>query len=104
EPSLITNQALTYVFEGITDDGRYYVSATFPLVAPILPADFSPEEAAKRGFDPAFRLPDRAAERKYADYFKRTARELEQLPPDKFQPDLARLNNLLSSLNIRGRD
>lgn len=104
EPTLISNRALTYVFEGITDDGRYYVSATFPVVAPILPADFSEEEAVKRGLDPTFRLADRAAEHKHASYVKRTARELEQLPPAKYQPDLARLNKLLSSLNVRGRD
>ncbi len=103
EPTLVTNRALTYIFEGITDDGLYYVSATFPVAAPVLPADFSEAEAVKRGLDPAFRLSDPAAKKKYTRYVKQTARELETLSPDEYRPDLVRLDKLLSSLNVRRR-
>lgn len=30
EDTLVSNQALAYVFQGLTDDGNYYVSAAFP--------------------------------------------------------------------------
>lgn len=78
-PTLITNRALTHIFEGVT-------------------------EAVKRGLDPAVRLSGSAAERKHANYLKRTKRQLEQLPPGEYRPDLARLDKLLSSLRVRGRD
>lgn len=104
EPTLITNRALTYIFEGITDDGRYYVSATFPVSAPVLPDDFSEAEAVKRGLDATFRLSDAAAKKKHTRYVKQTARELETLSPDEYRPDLARLDKLLSSLRVRGRN
>jgi hypothetical protein len=100
ESTLITNQALAYVFQGLTDDGEFYVSAAFPVAAPFLPPDFSEDVAARHGLDyrrgmftPAFR-------RNYEAYKARTARRLESLAPDAYSPSLAPLAALLRSLNV----
>ena len=101
EDTTASNQALTYVFQGLTDDGRFYVSAAFPVAAPFLPADFSEEEAATHGLDyregmftPAFR-------RNHAAHKARTARRLEALAPSDYRPGLGPLGELLRSLDVR---
>lgn len=98
EDTLVTNQALAYVFQGLTADGRYYVSAAFPVAAPFLPADYSDEEAARHGL----KLPDfsPAAQRKYKNYLAATARKLEALAPDRYRPRLRPLDDLLRSLHV----
>ena len=45
EDTIVSNQALAYVFQGLTDDGRFYVSAAFPVAAPFLPAEYTEAEA-----------------------------------------------------------
>ena len=39
DEGLINNQSVTYEFRGLSDDGRYYVTASLPVAAPFLPAD-----------------------------------------------------------------
>jgi hypothetical protein len=41
EPRPYVNDELLYTFQGLSADGRYYVSVTFPINAAILPASFS---------------------------------------------------------------
>jgi hypothetical protein len=36
ERSLVQDRQLAYIFQGITNDRRYYISATFPIAAPLL--------------------------------------------------------------------
>jgi hypothetical protein len=36
DPFIWTNNNLQYVYNGLTDDGRYFVSASFPISAPYL--------------------------------------------------------------------
>lgn len=98
EDTLISNQALAYVFQGITADGEYYVSAAFPVAAPFLPADYTDEEAARHGLKLADFSP--AARRKYKAYLAATARKLEALAPDKYRPALGPLDNLVRSLHV----
>lgn len=100
EDALVTNQALAYVFQGLTDDGEFYVSAAFPVAAPFLPPDFSEEEAASNGLDYGRGASARAFQKKYAAYKARTARRLEALAPAAYRPALAPLADLLRSLNV----
>lgn len=103
EPSLVSDHALTYVFEGVTDDGLYYVSAMFPVVTPAMPHNYTFEEAARRGLD-FTKMNTQTFKKAHAAYVRRAVRNLARLRPDKFQPDLARLNRLLSTINVRRRD
>lgn len=98
EDTLVSNQALTYVFQGITDDGAYYVSAAFPVAAPFLPAEYSEEEARRRGVEsPAMPGP---ALRRYRKYLAENARLLEALAPGKYRPGLGPLDDLVRSLAV----
>lgn len=102
EPTLISNQALTYMFEGITDDGKYYVTATFPISSSILPAEFSREAAAAEGLDFNSGMFTPAFQKKHERYLVKIGRKLETLPRDEFQPTLKLFDGLVSSLSIDG--
>jgi hypothetical protein len=95
---LINNQHASYEFRGLTDDGRFYISATFPVGAPVLAAtrDANNHEG--------YMLPrelDRRQRQRYAAYVERVRRKLERLPPTSFTPSLSMYDELLSSLAIR---
>jgi len=101
EPSLINNQGLFYTFQGLTNDGQYYVSATFPVSVPFLPKDFTADQ-----FE-GYTLPtdswgkdSRLNEQKYRAYVKDITLRLEALPPDQYEPDLTLFNELVSSLEV----
>lgn len=98
----VNNQNLAYEFQGLTDDGRFYVTAVFPVAAPFLANDR--DRARFDGFDyaPCYNCPaERAFKKKYRAYTARLARRLERLPPSGFAPRLDLYDELLSSLEIR---
>ena len=43
ETSQVTNQGLEYAFQGMTNDGQFYVYAEFSVAAPFLPMGNEPE-------------------------------------------------------------
>jgi hypothetical protein len=83
----VVNPGVFYTFQGLTEDGSLYVAAFFPLYLSLLPDQIQVEdwEAFSRG---------------YQDYMADIASQLEGLEPDAFQPDLASLDALISSLTI----
>jgi len=99
DDQLINNQHLTYEFRGLTDDGRYYVSATFPAGAPAAAA--TRDAASHDGYTLPREVGGARARRGYAAYVGRVRRRLERLPPGQFAPSLRLYDELLSSLEIR---
>ena len=99
EETLVTNQALAYVFLGLTDDGAYYVSVAFPVAAPFLPSEYTTEEAVRLGLGQTF-FTGTKLEGRYRRYLAATARRLEALPPGNYRPGLKLLNDLLRSLEV----
>lgn len=98
----VNNQNLAYEFQGLTDDGRFFVTAAFPVAAPFLADDR--DGARFDGFDYAdcYDCPaERAFKRKYRAYTTRLARRLERLPASGFAPRLDLYDELLSSIEIR---
>jgi hypothetical protein len=85
----INNAGLIYTFQGLTSDGKYYVSAVLPVTSPELSADtaFS-EQEAKAGPE-------------YRDYLTKTVAMLNQQPAGTFTPDLAKLDALIQSIEVR---
>jgi hypothetical protein len=103
EEQPVNNQNLSYEFQGLTDDGRFFVTAQFPVAAPFLADD---RDAATYGnfehpgcFNCNARL--RVFRRKYRAYAAGVARKLEGLPAASFAPSLDMYDELLSSLEIR---
>jgi hypothetical protein len=94
----LTNEGLFYSYQGITDNGLYYVSATFPVAATFLPKTFA------EGFSgmPTVGPGDAGSMAAYAEAvnrFNRDATErLEQLPAADYQPNLQTLDALVRSL------
>jgi hypothetical protein len=85
----INNVGLIYTFQGLTHDGKYYVSAVLPVTSPELSADqtFS-EQEAKAGQD-------------YMDYLSETVQMLNQQPTGSFTPGLAKLDALVQSIDVK---
>jgi hypothetical protein len=99
DDELINNQHVTYEFRGLTDDGRFYVSATFPVGAPVLAA--TRDAAGHDGYTLPTQPGGRRERQKYAAYVERVRLKLERLRPGQFDPDLRLYDELLSSLEIR---
>jgi len=92
----ITNKDLIYAFQGITDDGNYYVSAELSVEAPFLPHGSEPEvvEWANKNY----LLPHKSKE--YQSYLRPILEKLEALPADQFRPNLALIEKLVMSIQI----
>ena len=91
EPMPVGNDSLVYSFQGLTDDGRYWVALYYPVSASVLPKTVaeSPELKDQTGFEEHFGV-----------YIEKTARALED-PQTVFTPDLAKLDALVRSIEIR---
>lgn len=85
----INNKDLFYTFQGLTSDGKFYVSIILPVGHPSLLAsadDLSAEEFEAIANDPS--------------YYSRMAEELSAQPDESFVPDLAKLDAMIASLEI----
>ena len=82
----INNVRLMYTFQGLTSDGKYYIAAVLPVTHPELPA--TEQVSEKVGAE-------------YRDYLAKTVTWLEQQPGGSFTPDLAKLDALLQSIEVK---
>jgi hypothetical protein len=100
EPSLIGNGRLTYVFQGLTDDGKYYIFATFPVILNLLP-----NSDATRFEDyvlpEIYNDPDKveANAARFRKYLAKMTNLLERTNPNKFNPSLRSIELTINSLN-----
>lgn len=88
--SPINNRGLIYTFQGLTNDGAYYVAATFPITHPNLPADGS---QIPGGDYTAF-------EQQFDGYVQNVTRMLNDSQPGHFTPDTDLLAALIQSLSV----
>lgn len=93
DASPIHNEGLLYIFQGLTSDDAYYISAFLPVSA-----SFLPDQAEDPGDIPfpAYNSPDFNAE--YTSYQQATHARLETASPDDFLPSLGALDQLIESL------
>ena len=87
EPRQINNAELFYTYQGLTNDGAYYIAAQFPVAAPNLPA------ASDIADMDAFMAT-------YEQYLADTVVALDQLDSSQFTPDLALLDNVIRSIQV----
>ncbi len=97
ETSQVTNDGLDYAFQGMTDDGQYYVYAEFSVTAPFLPNDNDPDVVAWN--EKNYLLPQKS--KTYQDYLRPIVGKLQALPADQFKPNLELLDQLISSMEVR---
>jgi hypothetical protein len=88
-PLPINNAELIYTFQGLTDDGKTYIAAVLPVTHPGLLASqqFSAQQAAE--------LND------FSAYLAKTVTWLDQQPSGSFTPDLAKLDDLIQSIEVK---
>ncbi|MBN1180514.1 MAG: DUF333 domain-containing protein [Anaerolineae bacterium] len=86
----VNNTDLFYTFQGLTDDGQYYVTAILPVSHPALPADSS---QIPGGDADAFA-------NTYETYANDMALQLAGYGAAEFTPDLALLDAMIASLEV----
>ncbi len=88
-PLPINNFELIYTFQGLTKDGKYYIAAVLPVTHPDLPANnqVSAQQATELNDFPA--------------YLAKTVTWLDQQAAGSFTPDLAKLDALIQSIEVK---
>lgn len=86
----INNHELIYTYQGITNDGKYYVAVILPVNHPSLPADGKVTGNEPSEFTSDFRL-----------YVANLTGLLDSQAANTFVPDLAQLDSLTSSMEIK---
>lgn len=86
----INNRMLIYTFQGLTQDGKYYISLVLPISNSILPADEKMSESDYGSFTANFN-----------NYLKDTQAKLAAQPSSSFKPDLSALDGLVQSLSVQ---
>jgi hypothetical protein len=96
--AIINNQELIYHFEGLTDDGQYYVIAILPVTAPGLPEDGQPGSVVPPG---GVSVPDfNDMNANWMGYYGDARQMLQGLEPGAYNPKLDQLDALIGSLVI----
>jgi hypothetical protein len=86
--SPVNNHDMFYTFQGLTNDGKTYVAAVLPVTNPDLPAD---------SISGGSNLVGKA----YQDAVAKTVALLNAKPTSSFAPDLAKLDALMRSIEIK---
>jgi hypothetical protein len=96
-PYPVNNESLFYTFQGMTDDGAYYVSAILPVTAAFLPADGNPDTPL-----PADGVPfDWENFLNMDQHFALVKQKLNATDPNAFNPTLTDLDALIQSILIK---
>jgi hypothetical protein len=92
DPSPVLDYLVFYTFQGLSDDGKFYVAAFFPVQTGIFPAD--PPDCSKCS-DPNYNP--------FADWRTVLTEQLNELnnqPADDFVPSLTVLDEMIASIQI----
>jgi hypothetical protein len=89
---------LTYFFSGLTDDGKYYITAEFDTSLPTLSNDASSNAAPPGGVP--FTMSNNIGQT-YDDYMKKITNLINTSSTDKFDPSLNSLDTLIQSISIK---
>lgn len=91
----VNNTELHYYYQGITDDGRYYVQAILPINAPFLAADGDPNGAL-----PADGIPFNGDD--FSGYLNAVAQKLNEADTFSYMPYLEYLDAMIESMQVAG--
>jgi hypothetical protein len=94
----VENSGLFYYFQGVTNDGAYFVSAILPVNAAFLPADGNPNSPLPAG-GIAF-PPDPAAPGEFSKYLDQVTQKLNGTGAEDFTPSLAQLDAIIESIQV----
>ena len=86
-PSPVNNEELTCVFQGLSDDGKYFVGARLAITHPSLP----------KGID----FDDHIMIDKNRLYLRKAEQSLNKVAEDSFRPSLVTLKSLIASISTK---
>jgi hypothetical protein len=88
----INNHELFYTFQGLTGDGKYWISAILPISNPLLPADGNtlPNGQSQEEFGNNF-----------TTYIADLTNQLNSQPAEGFSPAISALDGLIASIQIQ---
>ena len=93
----VNNHDLIYSFQGLTTDGKYWISAIFPVTLPYLQEAWDSTEVPMDGVAmPAFDSP--TFETDIQNYYATMTTRLEQTANDTYLPSLSCLDALMMSM------
>lgn len=98
EFAFIGNRQLRYVFQGITNDKKYYILAEMPASVDFLPYEATDEFEGMK--IPYGKLIDENEIKKIENFKQKIADRLDKLSSNKFKPDLKYFEEIISSLKI----
>ena len=103
---IINNQKLSGVFQGITADNKYYILATFPISLKGLPDSIYNDKFGDYQIPADFLNPKtvKANEAEYKKYLASMEKLLNKQKPGDFQPDLNKLEEMISSLEVNWKE
>ncbi|MBN1148113.1 MAG: hypothetical protein JXA78_12715 [Anaerolineales bacterium] len=87
EAASVVNPTVFYTFQGLTEDGKYYVAAFFPLYTKLLPDQALAEDWG-------------SSSQPYPAYLGVVTARLEELRPEDFSPWLDLLDQVIQSITI----
>jgi len=93
EPEVISNDGLIYSMQGLSADGKYYVSAMIPVKTKTLPEKSDVATWSKEKYDQFSKT--------FADYSKKENAKLNKLNEAAFSPSLAELDALVNSIKVQ---
>jgi hypothetical protein len=88
----INNHELFYAYQGLTSDGKYWVSAILPVSNPILPVDGNNP--------PNGQTPDQFTAN-FKAYLADLSNQLNAQPPESYSPTLTMLDALVTSIVVQ---
>jgi hypothetical protein len=97
-PASVNNTDLFYQFQGVTNDGAYYVVAILPITAPTLAETNDSGAAHPHGGIPYPYFADPNADMN--NYYAAVTALLNTTPPETFFPTIDQLDSLVQSMQI----
>jgi len=88
----INNIEFFYTFQGLTSDGKYWISAILPISNPLLPAD---------GKNPPNGQSEDDFIKGFPTYIAALTTQLNAQPPESYSPMISMLDALIASLRIQ---
>ena len=93
-PNPVLDQQVFYTFQGLTEDGKFYVSVLYPVQTGIFPAEPPPcPQCGEPNYDP---FPELTA------MLTKQLQQLHMQPAEQFTPPLTLLDDMIKSIRIGG--
>jgi hypothetical protein len=94
----VNNHDMFYLYQGLTNDGAYYVIAILPIAVPLIAESSDPAAALPNGIVPYPDVNDPNAD--WPLYYRSVTEVLNATPAEAFTPTLDQLDALIGSMRI----